>query len=126
MIMTNLLKVEMIVIAIVFVILVFRAVNRRQLQLKYSLVWLILSFGMILIAIFPQIMDWISVAMGIQTTSNFVYLIGIVLLLIILFFVTIMLSKQSERIRLLVQTVSIDKYLQESKINQINEGSKKC
>lgn len=108
------LKIEMIIIAVVFVILVFRAVNRRQLQLKYSLIWLLLSLGMIVVAFFPQIMDWLSSLLGIQTTSNFVYLIGIVLLIVFMFFLTIMLSKQSDRIRLLVQTVSIDKYLQEN------------
>ena len=112
--MSNLLKIEMIIIAVVFVILVFRAVNRRQLQLKYSLIWLLLSLGMIVVAFFPQIMDWLSSLLGIQTTSNFVYLIGIVLLIVFMFFLTIMLSKQSDRIRLLVQTVSIDKYLQEN------------
>ena len=52
--MSVLLRIEMIVLALVFIVLVFRTVNKQRLQMRFSLVWLMISFAMMVVAIFPQ------------------------------------------------------------------------
>lgn len=113
--MPLLLRIEMIVIAVVFMALVFRTVNRKKLKLQYSLLWLIISFGMIIVSFIPQVAMWFASLMRIQTTSNLILFLGLVALLAITFSLTIILSKQSERVKQLVQTISIQNYLQEER-----------
>ncbi len=111
--MSALLRVEMIVLALVFITIVFVTVNKRRLQMRYSLIWLLISFAVIVVAFFPQLIMWLSDVVQIQTPSNLLYLLAVFALLIIAFSHTVNLSKQSEKIKRLVQMVSIEKYLQE-------------
>ncbi len=122
--MSALLRVEMIVLALVFITIVFVTVNKRSLQMRYSLIWLLISFAMIVIAFFPQLIMWLSDVVQIQTPSNFLYLLAVFALLMIAFSHTVNLSKQSEKIKRLTQMVSIEKYLQEEKSVQLQEESK--
>lgn len=109
--MPLLLRIEMIVIAVVFVAIVFRTVNKKKLLLKYSLIWLTIALGMIIVSFFPHLVTWLSALVGIETPSNFIYLLGLVALLIITFSLTIILSKQTEQVKTLIQTISIENYL---------------
>ncbi len=71
----------------------------------------------LLVSLFPRLTDWAAHLMGIETTSNFIYFIGIVVLLVISFSFTVILSRQSQQIRRLIQRVSIENYLNEQKEN---------
>jgi len=109
--MSTILRIEMIVIAASFVALVLWAVNVNRIQLKYSIIWLVLSAGVVLIALFPQIVTTLTNLAGIEVPANFIYLVGIISLLIITFYLTILMARQADRIKTLTQMVSIEKYL---------------
>lgn len=114
-IMPFLLRIEMIVLAVIFLLIVIKAVNRKKLWLQYSLVWIVISALMLIVAIFPGIATWIASTMKIETTSNLIYLLAIFALLILTFSLTVIVSKQSQRIKSIVQMVSIEKYLEKEK-----------
>ncbi|MDU6115840.1 MAG: DUF2304 domain-containing protein [Paeniclostridium sordellii] len=112
--MAAILRVELIIFSIIFLIVVFRAINRKKLWLQHSLVWIFISFSLILISIFPQIVIWLSDVVKIETPSNLVYLFGISALLIVTFLHSIVISSQANKIKKLVQMVSIENYSKES------------
>lgn len=112
-IMPLLLRIEMIVLAVAFLLIVIKAVNRKKLWLQYSLVWIVISVLMLIVAIFPRIATWLASIMKIETTSNLIYLLAIFALLILTFSLTVIVSKQSQRIKNIVQMVSIEKFLSE-------------
>ena len=109
--MSIVLRIELIILALVVVILVFNAVNKRKLWLQYSLVWILISFGILVTAFFPALLDWLADLMRIEVTSNLVYLIAIFVLVVITFYLTKIVSKQSEQIKTLIQVCSIEHYL---------------
>lgn len=111
--MPLLLRIEMIVLAVAFLLIVIKAVNRKKLWLQYSLVWIVISVLMLIVAIFPRIATWLASIMKIETTSNLIYLLAIFALLILTFSLTVIVSKQSQRIKNIVQMVSIEKFLSE-------------
>ena len=113
--MSIVLRVELIILALVFVALVFNAVNKRKLWLQYSLIWLLVSVGLLVTAFFPKILDWLAHLMKIKVTSNLVYLIAIFVLVVITFYLTKIVSKQSEQIKTLIQVCSIERYMNEYK-----------
>lgn len=119
--MSIILRIELIILALVFVTLVFNAVNRGKLWLQYSLIWLLISCGLLIVAFFPEVLEWLAAFMQIEVTSNLVYLIAIFVLVVITFYLTKIVSKQSEQIKTLIQVCSIERYMAEQKERNAGE-----
>lgn len=111
--MSVVLRIEMIILALIFVTIVFRAVNKKKLWLQYSLVWILLSCGLVVIAFFPTVLDLLADFMQIEVTSNLVYLIAVFILVIISFYLTTIVSRQSDQIKTLIQIYSVEQYMSE-------------
>lgn len=108
-----LLRLEMIGIAVLALLIIVHNVNRKKLRIQYSFIWLFITASMLLAALFPGIVSWLCNAMGIETPVNLVYLLGILILLLITFFQTILISRQADQIKRLTQIISIEKFLVE-------------
>ena len=111
--MSTLLRIEMIVIALLIVTIIVRSVNRKKLRIQYSFAWLIIAAALMVIALFPGVVVWLCGITGIETPSNLIYLFGILILLLISFYQTILLSKQADRITRLTQVLSIERFYRE-------------
>lgn len=80
---------------------------KYKLELKYSLLWFLLNIALILIAIYPKILSSISDAMGIELPVNALFFFGILLLMLIVFSLTVALSRMSHRLRMLSQELGL-------------------
>ena len=105
------LRICLILVALIFILMVIRNVNRRRFLLQYSLSWLFLSLTMIMFAFFPQIAFFLSRLIMIKEPSNFVYAVGLFVLLFTTFDFTGKVSKQSVYLRTLIQQEAISRYL---------------
>lgn len=114
--MSSILRIELILFSIIFLIVVFRAVNKKRLWLQHSLVWILVSCSLIIVSIFPGLIEWLCYIVKIETPSNLVYLIGIIGLLIVAFLHSIIISSQANKIKTLVQMVSIENYMKDHEI----------
>lgn len=105
--MSDNLKIMLILVALLLIFIVFTALKKGRIPLKYALVWLIPDILLLLIAIAPKAMWKFTEMIGFQTVSNLV--IGILFLM--LFFVcislTIIVSGQKTKIALLIQEISM-------------------
>lgn len=79
--MTEILRVFLAISAIVVFLFVARQVKKARFGATDSLFWLLLSGGLIIIAVFPGIAYFFSQLLGFQSPSNFVFLVIIGLLL---------------------------------------------
>ena len=111
--MSTLLRIEMIVIALLIVTIIVRSVNRKKLRIQYSFAWLIIAAALMVIALFPGVVVWLCGITGTETPSNLIYLFGILILLLISFYQTVLLSKQADRITRLTQVLSIERFYRE-------------
>lgn len=118
------LRIILIVISLLFVSLVFYTVNRKHMQLSDSLVWLLVSFLMIVLAFFPRIGIWLSRLVGIETPVNFIYLVGIVVLLVLVFHLTVQHSKVKQQVIAIIQEISIENYLRDRAERESADDSK--
>ena len=82
-------------------------IRKRRIQLKDGVFWIIFSFLLILISIFPVLAVWASRLIGIQSPANCVFLIMIFLLGCHQFFLTIRISQLEMKINRLIQSVAI-------------------
>lgn len=104
------LRIELALFSVFFLIVVVRSVNRKKMQLKYSLMWIVLAVGSGIVALFPQIAINISRKLHFETPSNFIFLVAIIALLGISFSLTLITSKQSVQIKALVQSLSLHEH----------------
>ncbi len=108
--MSLLLRIEMIVLSLIVVFIVINSVNKKKMCIQYSLIWILIAFSLLIIAIFPDIVFALCALLGVKTPSNLIYLFGIFALLLVTLIQTSIISKQTERIKFLTQIVSIEKY----------------
>lgn len=105
--MNSILQTILIIGSICFFIFVMLLVKKSKLQVKYSLIWFLLATSYLVIAIFPEIVGLVASVLYIQEKVNALYLITIFFIIVICFVYNLILSKQSEKIRHLIQEVSM-------------------
>jgi len=103
------LKLQMYsLIAIFFVILVIVNILRKgRMNIKYSIVWLF-AFGILFIGILiPGLLPKITELLGFGLTSNMIIVAFIAILIFINISLTIIISGLNEKVRLLIQEISM-------------------
>lgn len=108
------LQIFAIVAILIFFVALINLLRKNQLALKYSLLWLFSGLVMLILAIFPGVLDWFANLIGVYSAVNalFAVLICIGVLLMISF--TVIISREKQEITRLVQEMAaIDKRLRD-------------
>lgn len=96
---------------------IINMIRRRRLELKYALSWLIAIVFVLVLDCFPSLLTRISRLLGIWAPVNMIFFLGFCFSLLIIFTLTVTLSRMSERIRRLSQAVALN----EEKIDKLME-----
>lgn len=107
MIQLSIVRIALIATSLAFASVIVRLVKRKQLTMKYSFLWIILLFVILLCAILPIIPYRISDILGFETPANFIFLVAVFFLLAIALSLSIIVSKQQRKITTLIQEVAI-------------------
>lgn len=112
-------------ILIVFILLIaFGAiiyiVKKRALELKYVLLWLACDIILLIFALFPNLMDLFSDVFGILSPVNMLFFFGFVFSLMIIFSLTVALSRVTGSVRRMAQEMS----LMEERLRKYEEQDK--
>lgn len=86
------------------------SVRKKRIQIADSIFWVLFSFLIMIIAIFPQIAISLSELIGIASPSNFVFLCIIALLMLKVFTLTATVSKLQHRVNELAQEEALLAY----------------
>lgn len=117
------LQVFLVACVLIFLAMIVYFLANKKLNLKFSLVWLAAGVGMLVVAIFPQIAAKVSSLIGIETTSNMVFLFAGLFMLLIIFTLTIIVSKMNNQIYSLTQRQAIlEKRVREMESGQEENG----
>ena len=118
------LRLSLILAVIAYFILILWLLKRREISLKYTLLWLFAGLCMGILVIWPESLMIIIRIIGIENSMNGLFILAIAFVIIILMSITSIVSKQNEKIRSLTQTIAIlEKQLreQEKSLNDKNE-----
>ena len=88
-------------------IFVFVLLQRGVLREKYAVLWLLVSGVAFLFAVIPGALRWVSDLLGIETPSNFLFFITVVLLVLVSVQLSYELSRHEMRIRRLAEEVAL-------------------
>ena len=82
-------------------------IRKSKLKINHSIFWVVFGLVLLLLALIPDGVFWISGVLGFQSPSNLIYLIVIILLTVKLFTTTMRISKLSEQVTALTHALAI-------------------
>ena len=105
--MNTSLKIFLIILLLILLISIVKTIKGKKLSMRYGSFWFFLIIVMGIIVLFPQLLFKISNIFGFEVTSNMIFLLGFFFLFYIIFILTIGLSIQNNKIKTLIQEISI-------------------
>lgn len=118
--MSIVLRIALIVVCVVACGYVLRKIRRAQMEIDDAIYWIIVSIVLVIISIFPQIPDFFSDLLGIQSPSNFVFLAVIFLVILKLFSLSLEVSLLKQKLKSAIQNIAI----REKELEELAKGEK--
>lgn len=111
------LKLFLIILIFVGIISVYKTIKRKKLSMKYGMYFSIIFGGLLILIIFPNIIESLASLLGFKEAPNMLFLIAIFILFYIVFAIYTTITKLSETNKVLVQELSLLK-------NELNKKRK--
>ncbi|MDO4847550.1 MAG: DUF2304 domain-containing protein [Clostridiaceae bacterium] len=119
------LRILLIIMSVFTFAFVIKQIRKNKIEIGESLFWIIISIILIVISVFPQITGFFTKLLGIQSPSNFVFLVAIFIVMLKLFTLSIDVAKLKQKLKSLIENVALKEKELDEKIQQINEGNNK-
>lgn len=114
------LQIVMLLAVAVYFVLLFLLLKKRSLHLKYTILWIFSGILMLLLALFPHILDWFAKLIGIYEPTNALFSLIFFCVIIILMSLTAIVSKLNEKNKQLAQSAA----LLEQRVRELEKGEK--
>lgn len=105
--MNSPLKIYLIVASVLFFVFIVNMVRTKKLKLKYALTWLLTGLSFVIMAVFPETLFFLARILHIELPVNALFLCVIFLILLIVFGLTVAVSRQATRIKNLIQELGL-------------------
>lgn len=79
----------------------------RKLREKYAVFWIVIGLAVLLIGLFPQVLGWLTDALGVVLPANLLFSMAIVLLMAVALHLSWELSQAEEEIRRAAEDIAI-------------------
>lgn len=122
------IRTQIIVVAVtlIAIFLIVNKVRRKEIELKYSLLWILLGAGVILFACVPQLTSWLAGLMGIGQPINMLFFIGFCFAILIIFSLSVAISKLSTKVKKMAQEIAIlEEKVKENEVKNKSYGRRK-
>ena len=106
--MTVTLRIILILASLLCCGWILNNIRKAKVRIEDSVFWICFSGGLVLISIFPQLIDAGAVFLGIQSSQNFLFLAIIFVLIVKLFRMTLRISQMDSKLQTLTQTIAIN------------------
>ena len=108
------IQIILLILLAIGLAVIINTVRKRDLELKYVLAWLFADIVLVFLVLFPGMIRSISRLLGIYSPMNMIFFLGFLLSLVIIFTLTVALSKVTANVRRMSQTIALlHKELQE-------------
>lgn len=114
------LRTTLIIGMFCYFILILFFLKRKSLLLKYALLWIFAGLVLCCMVFFPRLLTFIKGVLGFEDNMNGLFVLIIGFIVIILMALTSIVSRQSIRIRILIQTNAI----LEKRVRELEKGKR--
>lgn len=96
-----------LILTLCLVFMVLAQVRNQKMKEKYAALWLIVSAIIVVLTVFPKLLDWLADLVGIETPVNLLFLLAIIMLIGVTLHLTQALSRLTEDTRILAEAAAI-------------------
>jgi len=89
---------------IAFLVVLLRT---RRLREKYAIIWMVVGVGLLVLGALPGTMGTLARAVGVQTPSNLLFAIALIVLLLVCIQLSVEITSLEEESRTLVEEVAL-------------------
>lgn len=100
------LRIVLIIGVIAYFIIILMFLKRKELSLKYTLLWLLAGVILGIMVVWPNVLTWFIHLLGIVDNMNGLFILCIAFMIMILMSLTSIVSRQADKIKNLTQTIS--------------------
>lgn len=100
-------KIFLIFSILIYAGIIIHFLKKKDLNLRYSLIWIFSAIVMLIVTIFPEIISKFNSFVGIIDTVNSVFILEGMFVLLILLSLTAIVSHLNNRNRQLIQAVAL-------------------
>lgn len=106
-----------IAMSVLFFIVVIELIRRNSLKEKYAILWLFSSIVLLVFSSSTRLLWWTARVLGVDYPPSLLFMIAFVFLLFIVFHFSTVISKETERSKILAQKIG----LLENKIKELEK-----
>lgn len=119
------IRIVLFVGSVLSFFIVVRNIKKRKIRMEDGIFWIVIGFMLVILSIFPQIAVWLAGVFGVQSASNFVFLLVIFLLGAHQFTLSIKISGLNVKLSELVQNEAVTDMLEkeEKEMEEIAEAA---
>lgn len=105
--MSRTLQIAMLLAVVVYFFFLFHLLKKKRLNIKYTLLWIFSGVLMLILALFPRVLDVFAKMIGIYEPTNALFAVIFFCMIIILMSLTAIVSKMNERNKCLAQAIAL-------------------
>lgn len=102
-------RLFLIVGSLVFFIILISILKKSKISIDMATLWIVFAIGMIVIAVFPEVVYFFTSLIGIESPTNAVYLVVIFVMLILIFYLFMKTSVLENKLNKMIENFAIDK-----------------
>ncbi|RAV19852.1 DUF2304 domain-containing protein [Paenibacillus contaminans] len=96
-----------IVFCLAFVFITVELIRRQKIAERYALLWLSLGLVMVLLSLFPKLLQTVAELLGIFYAPSLLFLIGSAFALLLIMHVTMVISRLHRKVTRLIQELAL-------------------
>ncbi len=108
--MSIILRVVLIICSLLSFVLCIKKVKQCKMRVADSIIWIIGSFLLILMSVFSNAVEWISIKLGFMAPVNFVFFAIIGFLLVENFMSNLKIAMLNEKVKNLDHYIALEEY----------------
>lgn len=105
--MSSRLMLYSIIIIFIVIMIILNILRKGRMNIKYSIIWLFAFGSLFICLLIPGLLPKITKLLGFGLSSNMIIVCFIAILIFINISLTIIISGLNEKVRLLIQEVSL-------------------
>ncbi len=106
--MTALLRIILIIASLACAVWILVNIRKAKVRIEDSVFWIFFSLMLIILSLFPVIVEWGARITGIYSPQNFLFLAIIFIIIVKLFRMTIRVSQMDSKMQQMAERIAID------------------
>ena len=100
-------RLVFLAVAVVVGIVLFRLLRAGRIREKYSALWIIVGAGVVVLAVWPGLLNFLAEAIGVALPVNLLFFLAILMLLGVTLHLSLEVSKLEDETRTLSEEVTL-------------------